>query len=192
MSYEIWKQRNKKKLKECESIKNTANIITASRFCFAILMVMAIPFSALFWLGYICGGVSDMCDGWIARKLKQQSEFGAKLDSVADGVFAIAIGIVVVRELTIPTWIWSWIIIIGVIRMTSYVVGLYKFHTFSSLHTYMNKLTGFIIFIVPILYIVFDKNLVMILVCIVATLSSLEELIITIKSNELNRNHKGL
>ena len=40
-----------------------------------------------FWTLYVLCGLSDMADGWLARKLQAESKTGAVLDSVADIVF---------------------------------------------------------------------------------------------------------
>lgn len=70
-----------------------ANILTASRFLFAVGMVLEAPFSPVFWVCYLGGGVSDLLDGPVARALHIQSDVGATLDSAADLVFAAAIAV---------------------------------------------------------------------------------------------------
>ena len=44
-------------------------------------------FSISFSIMYLFCGITDMVDGTIARKTKSMSEFGARLDTVADSVF---------------------------------------------------------------------------------------------------------
>ena len=83
-----------------------ANILTASRFLFAVGMVLAAPFSPVFWVCYLGGGVSDLLDGPVARALHIQSDVGATLDSAADLVFAAAIAVVVLRNVQLPAWLW--------------------------------------------------------------------------------------
>lgn len=65
------------------------NIITALRIALCIPMFFAEAMSPLFVSCYLLAGVSDMLDGFLARKLCVTSDFGARLDSVADLVFAI-------------------------------------------------------------------------------------------------------
>lgn len=155
-------------------------------------MVRVAPFSVLFWLCYLFGGLSDIIDGWIARSFNQQSAVGAKLDSIADMVFAGAIIILAVGNLVFPNWIWIAVAGIAAIRITGYLVGLYKFRTFSSLHTYLNKVTGALIFAFPLLYPILGMTNAGIILCLVAAASSLEELIITVKSKELTRDCKTI
>ncbi|WP_334300862.1 CDP-alcohol phosphatidyltransferase family protein, partial [Clostridioides difficile] len=55
--------------------------MTFSRIVFALLMVSSTFCSLPFWICYFWCGISDILDGLIARKLRQQSGIGAKLDS---------------------------------------------------------------------------------------------------------------
>ena len=50
-------------------------------------MLFCQVFSPAFYSFYIVAGVSDMIDGIVARKTGTASEFGSKLDTVADIVF---------------------------------------------------------------------------------------------------------
>ena len=177
---------------ECDFIKNTANIITLFRIIFAIAMVFTVPFSIVFWIFYLCCGLSDLIDGFVARKMKQQSVNGAKLDSISDMFFAIAIALVIIINITFPTWLWLCMLCIALLRVISYGIGFYKYHTFASLHTYGNKVTGMLLFVSPILYILLGLTAMGIILCVVAFISALEEVIITIKSKELNRDCKSL
>ena len=173
-------------------IKNIANCITFTRIVCAVLLVFTDTSTKMFWILYLYGGVSDMIDGMIARGLKQQSNLGAKLDSIADAAFLLAIVIVMAPTVVIRTWIWICIGGIGLIRMTSYLVGYLKYHTFSSLHTYANKATGALLFMVPILYSIFDGTVAIILPGLLAFVSSCEELLITVLYKDFNRDRKSI
>ena len=61
-----------------------ANIITSCRIVSSIGMLFCPVLSARFWILYLFCGMTDMVDGTIARKTKAVSEFGARLDTVAD------------------------------------------------------------------------------------------------------------
>lgn len=173
-------------------MKNTANIITSFRFIFAFLILFVQPFSTVFWLFYLCGGVSDLLDGFVARKMHEQSDIGAKLDSIADVTFIIVLFIVAIKNITFPMWIYVSVIIIFFIRIISYIIGYFKYKCFSAVHTYMNKTSGMLLFISPVLYIIFGIKITGILICLVTFISAVEELVITIKENKLNRDCRGL
>lgn len=130
-------------------MKNSANIITVTRFVCAGLLLLAKPFSSFFWALYGYGGASDLADGLIARTMKQQSDLGAKLDSMADTAFFLAMIIAVIQTVVVPLWIWICVIEIAIIRVTAYLIGYKKYHMFSSLHTYANKVTGLFLFAAP-------------------------------------------
>lgn len=153
-------------------------------------MIIVVPFSETFWVCYLFGGISDIFDGFIARKLNQQSATGAKLDSIADLVFATSILIVILKNIYIPMWLWLCAILIALLRIISYSIGFYKYHTFSPLHTYLNKATGAIIFAFPLFFVLFGLYVTEVIICFIALVSSVEEMVITIKSEELDRDCK--
>lgn len=155
-------------------------------------MALVIPFSISFWIFYILGGLSDFLDGFVARKWKQQSKAGAKFDSIADMFFTIAIAITVIKNIQISAWIWICIVVIALLRGVAYSIGFYKYRTFASLHTFLNKVTGMLIFIFPLLYVLLEFNITITILCMAAFLSSLEEVLIILKSKELNRDCKGI
>lgn len=161
-------------------MKNLPNLITLSRLVSAILLMPICAFSQAFFAIYTYCGISDILDGALARKLHCNDEFGARLDSIADIVFyavtAFKILPVLCSKLT-PS-IWYIVIATVIIRIISYTVAAIKYRRFASLHTYMNKLTGFLVFTVPyILFLPFAESDCMI-ISVVAAIAAMEELII--------------
>ena len=61
-----------------------ANIVTCIRIVLSFTLLFLPALSPAFLFVYIAAGVSDMIDGALARKTDTVSEFGAKLDTVAD------------------------------------------------------------------------------------------------------------
>ena len=66
---------------------NTADEITLLRIVGTLGLVILIPSFATFFCVYTLTGLTDVLDGWIARKTKTSSDFGARLDSIADMLF---------------------------------------------------------------------------------------------------------
>ena len=70
-----------------------ANAVTLSRG------LLIAPIFALLWSGmartalalYIAAALTDLVDGWLARRYGQSSAFGAQLDAVVDNLFSLAI-----------------------------------------------------------------------------------------------------
>ncbi|MBR1451302.1 MAG: CDP-alcohol phosphatidyltransferase family protein, partial [Lachnospiraceae bacterium] len=61
-----------------------ANIITLIRIMLSISLLFCKALSPTFYALYIAAGVSDMIDGAAARITETVSEFGSKLDTIAD------------------------------------------------------------------------------------------------------------
>ena len=163
---------------------NIANVITFIRIIGTLVLVWMIPFSKKFFYVYTFTGITDALDGFCARKFKCASELGAKLDSVADLVFysVMMLKILPVLYDILPRWIWLMVAAVVFLRVISYSVTAFKTHRFMSNHTYLNKLTGICVFLIP--YIVhfthFDTGF-SILACIVAALAAVQELAYSIR-----------
>ena len=175
-------------------MKNVANIITSIRIIGVFLLLYTKSSSVVFYIIYTLCGVSDAIDGWVARKTKTTSEFGAKLDSLADILFYFTMLVKLLPILInqLPSFIWCLTAGIIGIRILGYVVAYMKYHKFASLHTYMNKITGLMVFLIP--YIVKSEgiNSFSIFVCLVAFVAALEELMVHICSRECHPNEKSL
>lgn len=175
-------------------MKNLPNLITLSRLISAILLMPVRTFSQTFFVVYTYCGVSDVLDGALARRLHCNDEFGARLDSIADIVFYAVTAFKIMPSLcnTLTPFIWGIIALAILLRIISYAVVAIKYHCFASLHTYMNKLTGFLVFSVPyIIFLPFAKSFCLI-VSVVAILAAAEELIININTSEYIADRKTL
>lgn len=173
-------------------IKHIPNIITVSRIVFSVSLLLMEPLSFSFFIIYFLCGISDIFDGYIARRTKNTSQFGAVFDSVADAVFIGVLLIIFIPMLPWPLWLLFWIGIITLIRFISLAVGFVKYHAFAFLHTYSNKLTGLLLFSFLFLYNILGLTLPAVVLCVAATLSAIEELAINITSKELSHDIKSI
>ena len=173
-------------------MKNIPNILSLLRILCAMILLFVEPFGALFFTVYIFCGLSDMLDGYIARKTKSTSAAGAVLDSIGDAVLCVVMLCILLPLIRIPTAIIVWISGIAMIRVASLAAGYYKYRKLTFLHTYLNKFTGLILFCVPLLYTFVNIPIWCILPCVIASISAVEELTISIISKELNRDVKGI
>ena len=64
--------------------KNLANIITLTRLIGTIALFFTDVMSEEFFVIYIWCGISDILDGFVARKTNTISPLGSKLDSISD------------------------------------------------------------------------------------------------------------
>ena len=106
-----------------------------------------------FWVLYALCGISDMVDGWLARKLHAETEAGAIWDSVADIVFVACCATRLLPVLEIPVWLCIWAGVIVFIKIVNQISALFVCKRFCFLHTVANKLTGFLLFLtVPTMF----------------------------------------
>lgn len=173
-------------------MKSIPNIISVLRILLSPILFFLKPFSLLFWIIYSICGFSDIIDGYIARKTNSTSRLGTILDSIADIVFMGAVIVSILPTILFPMGILIWIILIAFVRIVSLLVAYCKYHSFVILHTYANKAAGFLLFCFPYLYNFIDIITLGCLICTIATLSAIEELIIYLTSKELSRNITGI
>ena len=162
--------------------KHIANIITISRILCSILMLFFPVFSARFYILYIFCGFSDMIDGIVARKTNNISQFGSQFDTIADSVFVAVSMIKFFPLIHIPIWLWMWIGVITIIKTSAAVLNFFYNKKLISLHTIMNKATGFLLFLLPLALHFTGFIYSCIVVCSIATFSAIQE-VRKIKSN---------
>lgn len=132
--------------------KFSADIITGLRIVCGLLILFFPPFSKAFYALYIFGGLTDAVDGTAARKLGSVSDAGAKLDTVADIVFAVCVLIKLLNAVHLPVWIIVWIAVIALIKALNIVYGFIRYHRFTAVHSVLNKICGGLVFLaVPVI-----------------------------------------
>ena len=166
-----------------------ANIITGCRILCSILLLFVPAFSSTFYILYLVAGFTDMIDGPIARKTNTANEFGSRLDTIADIVFVAACMIKLLPVLIIPTWLCIWIGVIAIIKVFNIILGYIIQKKLVVKHTIMNKVTGAVLFILPLTLSVVDLKYSGGFICTIAILAAIQEGYLI--RNE-NRKLKGL
>ncbi len=151
-------------------MKHIPNFLSASRItlCLPLLLVQAM--TVPFWVLYVIAGTTDMLDGFLARQLGVESNFGARLDSLADFVFVLTVGYKLYPWLKLPAVLWMMIGLIALVKTVNAISSCVVRHKIECLeqreppnlfgwlsrdrqrhsqflHTKANKLTGFLLFI---------------------------------------------
>ena len=174
--------------------KQIPNMITLCRIIGTVILLFMKPFTLGFYIIYSLCGLTDVLDGTVARMMKLQSEFGAKLDSIADllyyAVLIIRIMPVLLADMQPANWVFAFVVLF--IRIAAYIVAAVKYHCFASLHTYANKLTGFLMFALPYLMLFLDIPTASSIICLIAGFASVEELIIHLTHSKYTANTKSL
>jgi CDP-diacylglycerol--glycerol-3-phosphate 3-phosphatidyltransferase len=154
-------------------VKHLPNIITALRIVGSIGLLFCNVAGWQFWTLYVFCSISDMIDGWLARKLKAESKTGSVLDSIADLSFVACCAIQLLPILSIPSWLWIWAGIIVIIKIVNQITALIYIKRFYFPHTAANKSTGFMLFLtVPTIS---WRIIPIAIVAIIATFAAIQE-----------------
>ena len=128
-------------------MKHLPNILSSLRIVGAVALLQNNVSSIPFWVFYIVCGISDIADGWLARKLKCVTNTGALLDSLADICFVACLCPLRLPILELPQWLWLWAGVIVVIKVVNQISALVMYRRCYFPHTLANKATGFLLFI---------------------------------------------
>ena len=152
-----------------------ANIITGLRIALSVALLFFPAFSPAFYVLYLTAGLTDMIDGTVARKTGAVSEFGSKLDTAADFILFAACLIKLIPVIHFPTWLIVWIIVIASIKAVNLISGFVMRKKMIVLHTVMNKVTGVLLFALPLTLTVVDLKYSGAVVSAVATFAAIQE-----------------
>ena len=128
-------------------MKQLPNIITLLRIAGSLGLLLCDVMGVVFWLIYGLCGISDIADGWLARKLKCVTKTGALLDSLADICFVTCCAWKLLPILELPQWLWLWAGVIVVIKNVNQLSVLVMYGRCCFPHTTASKVTGFLLFI---------------------------------------------
>ena len=123
------------------------NIITLLRIVGSLGLLLCDVSGVMFWIIYALCGISDIVDGWLARKLKCITKTGALLDSLADICFVACLCLLLLPILDLPQWLWLWTGVIVLIKVVNQISALVMYGHCCFPHTTANKATGFLLFI---------------------------------------------
>lgn len=152
-----------------------ANILTVSRIVLALALIFLPGLSLSFAVLYVLAGLTDMLDGWVARRTGTASEAGARLDTVADIVFVIVCLIKILPVIVLPTFLWTWTVAIATIKLINIISGFVTQRKFVAVHSILNRLTGLLLFLFPLTLAIVEIKYTGSVVCIIATLAAIQE-----------------
>ena len=154
-------------------MKHLPNILSSLRMVGAIALLLSNVSSSPFWMLYIVCGISDIADGWLARKLKCVTKTGALLDSLADFCFVACCAWKLLLILELPQWLWLLAGVIVAIKVVNQLSALVMYGRCCFPHTTANKWAGFLLFIaVPM---TFWSIIPISIVAVVATFAAIQE-----------------
>lgn len=176
-------------------LKTIPNQLTAARLILLpVLWIFAwLKMPATIGIGMLVCGLTDILDGYIARKFNQTSKIGAKFDAFADNLqFPSAL-----------IWLWifqpnlyrdnAFVCILGVtLYSASLLLGLIKFKQLANLHLYSTKIAALAMYVfIPHALITGQYSQTFFYVAIgLFLISSIESFILQIISSEVTE-HMG-
>jgi len=155
-------------------------IILKQEMAFAVLLVISLN--------------TDVWDGWIARRFKQQTSIGARLDSLADiGMYITALGGIIVfkmDEIGMDAWLFYVFVVCYVIVIIS---PLIKFGKIQSFHLYSMKAAGYLQgFFFIMLFFIGYKPIFFYFMVNMSLMAFIENLVIQLLISELRSDVKGI
>ncbi len=166
-------------------IKYVPNILSVSRIIAAsFLFTFNTFYDPVFLAIYIFCAGTDFFDGKIARKYHCESKLGAALDSIGDGMTYLPLLKILIVQKMIPGWIVIWILIDLALAFVGAFIALGRFRKFFIPHTYIGKLLGVTIFVLPVMVQFMPEIVWMIAIAVNATINVAEIIYIQLVSKE--------
>ncbi len=128
-------------------MKRIPDLLSMSRIALCLPLLLVDAMTLPFWVLYLIAGVTDMLDGFLARRWGLESKFGARLDSLADFVFVLAVGYKLFPWLKLPAALWMMTGLIAMVKIVNAISMYVVKRRIDFLHTKANKLTGFFLFV---------------------------------------------
>ena len=108
---------------------NLPNFISLSRLLLVPLQIWLIyagRYGLAFWI-LVAAGISDALDGFIAKRFDRRTPLGALLDPVADKAMLISVYVM----LGVAHQLWTWLVILVVLRDVMIVCGFLLVQVFA-------------------------------------------------------------
>lgn len=85
-------------------LKLPPNVVSLTRFPLAVLFPLLIPSPGAAFAVLLAAGLTDVVDGWLARKNGQVTPIGAIVDPIADKTFALTVVVTLLVRGMLPLW----------------------------------------------------------------------------------------
>lgn len=137
--------------------KNIPNIISVSRIALCISLFFIEPMSTPFLIVYAVTFLTDIIDGNLARMTGTTSDLGRQLDSIADVIFFLTFLLVIVPWMKPPFYFLVAAGVVAVIRMFPAILMGTVTGKYQTFHTIPAKVTAFLVFLTPYLYLLIGE-----------------------------------
>lgn len=179
-------------------MKHIPNLITSVRLFAALAIFCLAVFTPdhgsryFAWL-FVSAGISDMLDGFIARRFHLCTEFGAKLDSISD--LSLYVSAITYLIYTAPGALQhvSPLIWLGAFTQVFHLaLSYWRFRTFPSYHSDFTRFSAYLIFFCLLLFLKTTAAFLLGTISVIWFFCSLEGILITIILRESASDLKGI
>jgi CDP-diacylglycerol--glycerol-3-phosphate 3-phosphatidyltransferase len=178
---------------ENKKIINIPNVLSFFRIILSLLLYFIWDKSYIIFSVLLVIGVTDVLDGYFARKFNQKTIFGAWLDSIADFIFHISLILcVMIYDFNYILEYKYFIFVIILLKILSLIICFIKYKKLGFLHTLGNKITGIILFSGICTFVLLKIDIVIWIGIFISIISSFEELLINICGKKYKENIRGI
>ena len=167
------------------------NILSVSRIFLSLAMLFVEPLSDVFLILLGTAFLTDVLDGYLARKWHVESKLGSHIDSIADFMMMVILIVVLIITLEFKDWMLIILAVVLIVRTTAFVIGALRFKQLAFVHTWLNKLTTMLIVLSPFFVRALGLDISVIIVGGVAMAAAIEYLYISITSKEYDPDRKS-
>ncbi len=141
-------------------------------------------------------GISDVADGYLARRFRLETRLGEQLDSLGDAAFCGTVFylLIVYTNIIEISWASFGIVVVTILRIINFIITKVRFKTWGIMHTWGNKTAGILLYLYVSVVLIFNMVLLIpgIVLCFISVASSIEEMAILLTFKEYDANRKSI
>jgi len=182
--------------KKKSKLRYIPNILSLSRIPLSISCLFLAGYPVTFLGVYAVAGLTDMLDGFLARRFGWQSDLGSKFDGLADAtwIFSMMAVVFLVLKIKFALYVYIAFAVILAVRIANLIFTRVKFKQWGAIHSTLVRYSGTPLFLIAP-YCVWTRKgpseLLLAALCVVF-LSVVEETLILAKLEEYDMNIKSV
>jgi len=166
-------------------------VLSVSRIFLSFALLFVEPLSDIFLIILAAAFVTDVFDGYLARRWHVESTFGSRMDSLGDLIMMVILMVVLLINIEFKDWMIFLIVSVLVIRSSGFIIGVIRFKQLAFVHTLMNKLTTLFIVLSPFFLRLFGLDVTVVVVGGVALVAAIEYLYVNATSKEYDPDRRS-
>ena len=182
--------------KKKSKLRHIPNVLSLSRIPLSIAMLFLAKWRVVFVCVYAVAGLTDMSDGFLARRFGWQSDLGSKFDGLADAtwIFSMMAVVFLVLRIKFKLYVYIAFAVILAVRIVNLAFTRIKFKQWGALHSSLVRYSGIPLYLIAP-YCVWTRKgpsaLLLAALCVVF-LSVVEETLILAQLEEYDMNTKSI